>query len=66
MTSSRKGLKRVGFRRYVVGRFAIDRERPNLFFVRPISFPRVAGFFCQEFRRLRDARAYAEQEAGMG
>jgi hypothetical protein len=69
MSASRKGLKRAGLRRYVVAgarkEMLIERECPGKFFVRPVDFPDAPhGFFSQTFRRLRDARAYAEEQAG--
>jgi hypothetical protein len=68
MTSSaRKDLERQGFRTYIVRGdrliAAIDREGPRKFSVRNATFPRN-GFFSQMFKRLRDARSYAEWLAG--
>lgn len=63
MSASRKGLRRIGMRRYEVPPFIIERDRPWRWFVRPHNFPRCGRFFVQEFRRLRDAREYAETRA---
>jgi len=67
--NARRGLKRDGFRRYLVrgplGEFAIDREGPRRFDVRRASAPRSPGFFAMRFRLLRDARAHAEKMAGV-
>ena len=68
MSTSRKGLKRVGMRRYIVagsdGRvLAIDKDAPSRWYVQPPDWPRN-GFFAHRFKRLRDARAYAEQAIG--
>lgn len=66
MSTSRKGLKRVGMRRYMVegdrGAFAIDRDSATRWYVMPPDWPRN-GFFAMQFRRLRDARQYAERLA---
>jgi hypothetical protein len=68
--NARKGLAKNG---YASGSYlirgprktmAIDRDG-RTFFVRPEAFPARAGFFAQAFRRLCDARPYAEQEAGL-
>lgn len=68
MSASRKGLKRVGFRRYLVegqgGTLAIDKDSARRWFVMPPDWPRN-GFFAFRFRRLRDARAYAEGRVGI-
>lgn len=66
----RKGLKRVGFRRYLVegpkGVLAVDRDTAYRWFVQPPDWPRCGhAFFAQEFRRLADARAYAEARVGI-
>ena len=65
MTNPRKGLIRQGYRTYLVptqdGRtFAIDRDAPRRFFVRPQDWPRN-GFFAFKFARLTDALAYIRQ-----
>ena len=69
MSASRKGLKRLGLRRYIVEGprpMVIERDRPWRWFVRPASYPNApGGFFSQTFRRLRCARAYAEAQAGI-
>jgi hypothetical protein len=68
--SARKGLKRAGLRSYAVDvprkRMIIERDRPWRFLVRPAAFPHGRGeFFSQKFKRLWQARAYAEVEAGL-
>lgn len=67
MSTSRKGLKRVGMRRYLVEgdsrALAIDRDSATRWFVMPPDWPRN-GFFAHQFRRLKDARAYAEAVIG--
>lgn len=69
MSNPRKGLKRDGFRRYLVrgpaGVMAIDKDTPRKWFVQPADWPRN-GFFAYEFRRLRDAVAYALERVGGG
>lgn len=75
--NSRKGLKRYGMRAYSVtgprGMWVIERERPWRFVVRPEGWPRAPGgkgrkqdvfFQVPPFRRLYQARAYAEQQVG--
>lgn len=68
MTNARKGLERQGCRTYLVRGakrvVAIDREYNRKFAVRDATFPRNS-FFAQMFRRLRDARSYAEEFAGI-
>lgn len=70
-SASRKGLRRNGlWSGYVVegprGTMMIDRQAyPRRIFVRAASVPRISGgFFAMEFKRLGDARAYAEVEVG--
>lgn len=64
----RAGLKRDGFRLYIVkgpkGVWAIERDTKTRFHVRPRDWPRL-GFFAHTFPRLREARLYAEEEAGL-
>lgn len=69
---SRKGLKRLGMRRYVVtgpkGVWIIERERPWRFVVRPEGWaidPRGGFFQTPPFLRLYLARHYAETQAGL-
>lgn len=68
--TARKGLQKNGYAsgHYIVPGprmvMAIDREG-HKFFVRPESFPPRAGFFALAFRRLWQARAYAEAQAGL-
>lgn len=63
----RKGLKKCGYRGYVIegSRMTvyIERDRPRRFLVRCANVP--APFFNSEHRLLRDARAEAEFEAGL-
>lgn len=64
----RAGLKRTHGGYIVPGPrrvMAIDRDRPGKFYVRPAAFPPRIGFFAQAFARLRDARVYAELQAGI-
>lgn len=76
--SARKGLKRHGMRAYAVtgprGTWLIERERPSRFVVRPEGWPRAPGgkgrkrdvfFQVSPFRRLYQARAHAEAQAGI-
>ena len=60
--SARKGLKRLGMRRYLVEgpdrAFEIERARPGKFLVREFGMPNA--FFNQAFRRLFEARRAAE------
>lgn len=66
MSASRKGLRRYGLSRYIVpGKpsLIIEKDRAWRWFVRPRNFPDIpGGFFSMEFRRLYQARAYAESE----
>ncbi len=64
--SSRKGLRRIGMRRYALGRWIIERDRPWRWFVYPDGHPagRDASFFSMKFKRLYEARAYAEGRMG--
>lgn len=70
MSASRKGLRRVGMARYLVPGsppLIIERDRPWRWFVRPKSFPDVpGGFFAIQFKRLYQARAYAEAQGRAG
>lgn len=70
MSASRKGLRRIAMAKYVSPKnpaVLIERDRPYRWFVRPRNFPDIpGGFFSIEFRRLYQARAYAEAEAGRG
>ena len=69
--SARKGLQRLGMRRYVVsgpaGTWIIERERPWRFVVRPEDWPVDHGgaFFEMRFKRLFKARGHAEAQAGI-
>ena len=78
MQNARKDLKRVGLRCYAVtgprGTWIIERERPWRFAVRPDGWPRAPGgkgklqsmfFQADPFHRLSEARAYAEDKAGI-
>jgi hypothetical protein len=70
VSTSRKGLKRLGLSRYLitgpVKNMIVERDAPYRFYVRPQNFPQAPhGFFAQEFKRLKDARKYAEFEAGL-
>jgi len=78
MQSSRKGLKRAGLRSYAVtgprGTWIIERENSSRFAVRSEGWPRAPGgkgrnqgvfFQVEPFRRLIDARRYAEKECGL-
>src|SRR4051812_43767713 len=69
---SRKGLKRLGMRRYLVagpkGVWIIERERPWRFVVRPEDWPIDHGgafFPMPNFPRLFLARHHAETQAGL-
>lgn len=67
MSASRRGLKRIGMRKYLVqgdgGAFHIEREASRRFLVRPAGFH--SAFYFAVYRRLRDARLHAEQLAGV-
>ena len=71
MSPSRKGLKRLGMRRYVVtgprGTCIIERERPWRFVVRPEGWPvdPRGALFQMKFNRLGAARSHAETQAGI-
>lgn len=72
MSKSRKGLKKLGLRRYIVtgpkGVWIIERERPWRFVVRPEGWavdPRGGFFQTPPFLRLYLARHYAETQAGL-
>lgn len=70
MSASRKGLRRCGMSRYIVPGpppFLIIKDRPYRWFVRPKSFPEApGGFFSIQFKRLYQARAYAESAGRAG
>lgn len=67
--NARKGLKRYGMRSYiVVGRensYIIQRLRPWKFIVRNAKVENLySDFMSIRFRRLKDARDWAEKQAG--
>lgn len=67
--ATRKGLKKIGLRCYLVSgprkNMIIERDRPWRFFAYPEGLPPYRGdFFNTKFRRLGDARRYAEEQAG--
>lgn len=63
----RKGLKRFGMRSYIIrgpkDAIVIERERPWRFSIRHEDMP--VGFYMERFRLLREARAAAEEWAGI-
>lgn len=67
MSASRKGLKRLGLRNYIifgiVRTVVIEKECRRRFRVKPASLP--VPFYFEEFSLLRDARKYAEELAGV-
>lgn len=68
--NARKGLKKIGLRRYLIEgpmrAFIIERDAPYRFFVSPQLYGTMPhGFFAQAFKRLKDAREHAEKQAGL-
>lgn len=63
----RYGLKRDGLYGYRVDgprRSVVIRRHHSGFIAGDADRPLVPGFFCQRFRRLRDAAGYAHDWAG--
>lgn len=65
--NSRKGLKRIGMRSYLIhgakAAIVIDRERPWRWAIRHEDMP--PGFYMEKFNRLAKARMAAEAYAGV-
>jgi hypothetical protein len=71
VSTSRKGLKRYGMRSYLIegpnGAKIIERDRPWRFFVKDktLHAHRLGDLFALKFKRLRDAREFAEGLVGL-
>ena len=68
--NARRGLQRHGQRCYKItgprGTYVIERDRAYRWFVKNEAFgDRYGNFFAFVFGRLKQARAFAEQAAGV-